>query len=61
MGTKRVGLARVEALIENLKRELTLGTATLSAKGFQPVAQSLTSTYLDRDWETEPLVKTLHL
>lgn len=26
MGTKRVGLARVEALIENLKRDLTLGS-----------------------------------
>ena len=25
MGTKRVGLARTQALIENLKRELTLG------------------------------------
>ena len=24
MGTKRVGLARIEALIENLKRELAL-------------------------------------
>jgi hypothetical protein len=29
MGTKRVGLARVEALVENLKRELSLGQATL--------------------------------
>ncbi len=29
MGTKRVGLARVEALIENLKRELTLTDTTL--------------------------------
>ena len=26
MGTKRVGLARVEALIENLKRDLNLGS-----------------------------------
>ena len=26
MGTKRIGLARVEALIENLKRDLTLGS-----------------------------------
>ena len=32
MGTKRVGLARVEALIENLKREISLGTGTLRAK-----------------------------
>ena len=30
MGTKRVGLARVEALIENLKRDLALGGAVLS-------------------------------
>ena len=43
MGTKRVGLARVEALIENLKRDLALTTATLSAKGFQPVAQAITA------------------
>ena len=30
MGTKRVGLARTQALIENLKRELTLGGSTLA-------------------------------
>lgn len=30
MGTKRVGLARVEALIEGLKRELSLGGAGLT-------------------------------
>lgn len=29
MGTKRIGLARVEALIENLKREIDLSTGTL--------------------------------
>ena len=28
MGTKRVGLARVEALIENLKREIAWGGTT---------------------------------
>ena len=28
MGTKRIGLARVEALIENLKREIKLGSGT---------------------------------
>ena len=28
MGTKRVGLARIEALIENLKRELALGSGS---------------------------------
>ncbi len=30
MGSKRIGLARMEALFENLKRELALGGATLS-------------------------------
>lgn len=28
MGTKRVGLARMEALMENLKREITMGVGT---------------------------------
>ncbi len=32
MGTKRVGLARVETLIENLSRDLALGGSTLSHK-----------------------------
>jgi hypothetical protein len=31
MGSRRIGLARFEALLENLKRTLTLGTATISA------------------------------
>ena len=31
MGTKRVGLARTQALIQNLKREIALGSSTLSA------------------------------
>ncbi len=30
MGTKRIGLARVEALMENLKRDLALGGSTIS-------------------------------
>ena len=30
MGTKRVGLARTQALIENLKRELTLSSTTIT-------------------------------
>ena len=30
MGSKRVGLARMEALFESLKRELALGGTTLS-------------------------------
>ncbi len=29
MGTKRIGLARIEALIENLKRDLALGDGTV--------------------------------
>ena len=30
MGTKRIGLARMQALIENLKRELAMGDTTLT-------------------------------
>jgi len=30
MGTKRVGLARIEALMENLKRDLAMGAGTFS-------------------------------
>ena len=43
MGTKRVGLARIEALIENLKRDLAMGTAVLRARGFQPVSTAVTA------------------
>ena len=32
MGTKRVGLARTQALLQNLKRELTMGGATLTGQ-----------------------------
>ena len=42
MGTKRVGLARVEALIENLKREITLGAGT-SVQGLALGAQAVTA------------------
>ena len=31
MGSKRVGLARVESLIEGLKRDLALGSTTLNS------------------------------
>ena len=37
MGTKRIGLARLEALMENLKRELALGASagiTMGANGY---------------------------
>jgi len=33
MGTKRVGLARIEALMENLKREINWGSANLAPAG----------------------------
>ena len=32
MGSKRIGLARVQTLLENLKRELNLGGSTVAAK-----------------------------
>ena len=43
MGTKRVGLARTQALIQNLKRELTTGAATIRL--FQP-SQPQKQTYV---------------
>ena len=42
MGTKRVGLARTQALIENLKRDLTLGGTGL--QGVTRPTKSVTST-----------------
>lgn len=51
MGTKRVGLARMQSLIENLKRELQLNNATLSGVQRQTIkltgagaSQALTAT-----------------
>jgi len=46
MGTKRIGLARVEALLENLKRELAMGAGTIisGAKGLQHIATARTAT-----------------
>jgi len=43
MGTKRIGLARVQALIENLKRELQLNQSTL--KGGLRKFQTKTANY----------------
>jgi hypothetical protein len=40
MGSKRVGLARTQALIENLKRELQLGQSTLKGTTQQVVTLS---------------------
>ncbi len=47
MGTKRVGLARVEALIENLKRDLNLDGATLSQVAAQSQAVNLVADAAD--------------
>ena len=44
MGSKRVGLARTQALIENLKRELNLGTAT-TLKGAKLTVAAEAPTY----------------
>jgi len=41
MGTKRIGLARFEALLENLKRSLTLGIATISAASLEATTTGL--------------------
>ncbi len=43
MGTKRVGLARTQALIENLKRELTMGGSALS--GVERVVEAKTADF----------------
>ena len=40
MGTKRVGLARVEALMENLKRELALGGSRLNGLQREVISQN---------------------
>ena len=39
MGSKRIGLARIEALIENLKRDLTLGGTQISGDKMLVVAK----------------------
>jgi hypothetical protein len=46
MGSKRIGLARVEALIENLKREISMGAGTILSglKGVQMTTTSVTAT-----------------
>ena len=46
MGSKRIGLARVEALIENLKREIAVGAGTILSglKGVQVISTAVTAT-----------------
>ena len=43
MGTKRVGLARVQALIENLKRDMDIGKTRLKHNGTVPVLTTTTA------------------
>ena len=43
MGTKRIGLARIEAMLENLKREIAWGAGT-SFGGFKLVVEDITTT-----------------
>ena len=42
MGTKRIGLARIEALMENLKREIKLGAGT-SLGGAKHIVEDITA------------------
>ena len=46
MGKKRIGLARIEALIENLKREIAAGAGTILSglKGVQVISTAVTAT-----------------
>ena len=45
MGTKRIGLARLEALVENLKRELAMGAGSIISglKGVQVISTAVTA------------------
>lgn len=45
MGTKRIGLARMEALMENLKRELVMGAGSIISglKGVQVISTAVTA------------------
>ena len=49
MGTKRVGLARVEALIENLKRDLALGGGSISGQKKAVLTTTADTTLTDAD------------
>ena len=49
MGTKRIGLARVEALLENLKREIAWGTSTMKGTQKQVIASGGGTTVLTGD------------
>ena len=44
MGSKRIGLARFENLLENLKRTLSLGTATIDAASLTASTGDVTAT-----------------
>ena len=49
MGTKRIGLARVEALLENLKREIDWGSSTFAGTGVVKVGYVDNSTAFVRN------------
>ena len=49
MGTKRVGLARTQALVENLKRELTMNGATLTGQKARYLAKTADYTVTAND------------
>ena len=49
MGTKRVGLARTQALVENLKRELTMNGATLTGQKARFLAKTANYTVTAND------------
>ncbi|MDB4348840.1 hypothetical protein OAA64_00790 [bacterium] len=49
MGTKRVGLARVEALMENLKRDLALGGGSISGQKRATLVTTADVTLTDAD------------
>ena len=46
MGTKRVGLARIEALLENLKRDINWGSAGMTVNGIDLTPNDIGTTLL---------------
>ena len=50
MGTKRVGLARIEALMENLKREIAFGAGEVANR---PTSQPVSLAHLCL-WASQP-------
>ena len=64
MGSKRIGLARMEALVENLKRELSMGNASFSGlneklNSFEKQLQDRNSNFEKTTAATEPVTSQL--